>query len=96
MSGPAMDGRAMNGPAMNGPARNRLAMTGAGRISREYTGRHRRDTGPGSAGPDPGSSTARGGWAEPDGRPSRGTGPAPGPWSEAGYWPEGELWTDAG
>jgi len=70
-------------------------MTGAGRIGREYTGRHRRDTGPGPAGLEQGGGTARGGWAEPDGRPLPEPGSVPGPWPEAGYRPEGGRWTDA-
>jgi len=73
----------MNGPAMNGPAMIDAAVTDAAKIGRVYTGRHRRDSGPGPLRPDPAGSTARS-RAEPDGRPLPGPGSAPALRSDAG------------
>jgi uncharacterized protein len=92
MNGPAMNDPAMNGPAMNGPAMNGPAVTGAARIGREYTGRHRRDSGPGPLRPESAGRAAGGGRVEPD----RGLRPGPGPvpWPRRGA--SGGLRSDAG
>ncbi len=91
MNGPAMNGPAMNGPAMNGPAMNGPGMTGA-RIGREYTGRHRRDSGPEPLRPDPAGRAARSGRIELNG----GLLPGPGPvaWPRPGA--SGGRKSDAG
>ena len=78
MNRPEMSSPIGNGPTANIPAANRRPAGGPIRVRHEYTGKHRRDSGPGSFNP----------WsrAEPDGRPKPGTGPAPEwwPWSDAG------------
>jgi len=73
-------------------------MTGSRSVGQEYTGKHRRDGGPGMAGPLLGGSWAdsHGGPVPPDGRPVPGTAPMPGPRPESGFRPEMGPWTDAG
>ena len=59
MNGPTMNSPIANVPAANGPLANGSPGHGPVRVGREYTGRHRRDSGPGPLSP----------WnrAEPDG-----------------------------
>jgi hypothetical protein len=92
MNGPAMNGPAVNGRTVNGRGMNGPGMTGAARIGREYTGRHRRDSGPGPLRPDPVGRAARGGRVEPDGGLL--PGPTPVPWPRPGA--SGGPQSDAG
>ena len=80
-------------------------MTGPRGAGQEYTGKHRRDGGPGMAAPLPWRSRpdsygsrpdSYGGLVPPDGRPVPGTAPMPGPRLESGFRPEMRPWTDAG
>jgi hypothetical protein len=83
MNGPSMNRPSMNRPSMNSPIANIPAANGplvngsSGhdpvRVGREYTGKHRRDSGPG-----PLSPRSR---AVPDGSGPR---PEEGPWADAG------------
>jgi hypothetical protein len=72
MNGPNMNGPIANVPAANGPLANRSPGNGPVRVGREYTGKHRRDSGPGPLSP----------WsrAEPDGSGPR---PEGGSWADA-------------
>jgi hypothetical protein len=58
-NGPLIKGPVVNGPVVNGPGVNGRVVNGAVRVGREYTGKHRRDSGLG-----PFSPWSR---AEPDG-----------------------------
>jgi len=73
-------------------------MNGPRSVGPEYTGKHRRDGGPGMAAPLPWRSRpdSYGGLVPPDGRPVPGTAPMPGPRLESGFRPEMGPWTDAG
>jgi len=102
--GRAMNGRAMNGPAMNGPGPRGPAMNRIGLNEHEYTGKHRRASRPGTAGPSASGGSAPA-WAdrtEPDGgpRPGRwlapGRRPAPWPRAEARPRPGARPWPEAG
>jgi hypothetical protein len=104
MNGPAMNGPAMNGPAMNaatnGPAANGQAIQAiqgpatrsALRNGREYTGKHRREDGPGTASPYPRGGAGRGARAHLDAGLLPGSGLASGPHPG----PMGRTWPDAG
>jgi hypothetical protein len=73
-------------------------MTGPRRSGPEYTGKHRRDGGPGMTGPLPWGSRADsyGRPVPPDGRQVPGAAPMPGPRLESGFRPEPGPWADAG
>jgi hypothetical protein len=76
-------------------------MNGSRSTGREYTGKHRRDSGPGLADPVPWAGRAE--WYDPlDGRPVPGATPRPATRPEprfrpeSGFRPETGPWTDAG
>jgi hypothetical protein len=73
MNGSSMNSPTANIPAANGPLVNGSSGHGPVRVGREYTGKHRRDSGPG-----PLSPRSR---AEPD---DSGPRPEGGSWSDAG------------
>ena len=71
-------------------------MNGPRSTSREYTGKHRRDSGPGVMPPAWGGRTESYARPAPDGRPGPGAAPLPGLRPEAGFRSEAGQWPDAG
>jgi hypothetical protein len=72
-------------------------MNGPRATGQEYTGKHRRDDGPGLTGAPPWGSRAEScGRPFADGRPVPGTGPIPGTRPESGFRPDAGQWADAG
>jgi hypothetical protein len=70
-------------------------MNGSRSTGREYTGKHRRDGGPGLADPAPRAGRAEL-YGPLDGRPVPVAAPIRGTWPESGFRPETGPWTDAG
>jgi hypothetical protein len=71
-------------------------MNGPRNIGREYTGKHRRDSGPGVLPPAWGSRAEPPGRPAADGRPGPAAVPTPGAVPMPGFRPESGLWADAG
>ena len=73
-------------------------MNGLRDIGREYTGKHRRDSGPGVLPPARGSRAEPHGRPVADGRTALGATPMPGPGAASlpGFRPGSGQWTDAG
>ena len=73
-------------------------MSGPRDTRREYTGKHRRDSGPGVLPPAWGGRAEDAARPVADGRTASGATPMPGPggaW-RPGFWPESGQWTNAG
>ena len=70
-------------------------MNGPRNLGQEYTGKHRRNSGPGALPPGWGGRTESYARSAPDSRPGPGAAPLPSARPEAGLWPEAGQWPDA-